>query len=285
MQDPTISYKASNALSRIWMKVPLLIRSIILGFGINTLGVGIWVLIFAQVDVPWSILLMSVVLFLYWKYFAGEWGPKSTQAFRRRCFRQISLDVSVWRWASSAAICAFLVIAVGWALTFRLVEFQPEIFKNARFLNDYSPWNAWSIILMASLVAGICEEIGFRGYIQVPLESKYGPLIGISITSMIFAVAHLHQAWATGAFVGIFAISFMLGYLAYSTNSLLPGILSHVSFDIVNFSYWWSDVMGTFNHKPIQMTGVDQHFIMVLAVVVISTIVFIISIVKILSNK
>ena len=55
------------------------------------------------------------------------------------------------------------------------------------------------IILVVSLVAGICEEIGFRGYMQTPLEQKYGPVAGISITSLVFVVVHLHQTWAGGA--------------------------------------------------------------------------------------
>ena len=130
---------------------------------------------------------------------------------------------------------------------------------------------------MASLVAGICEEIGYRGYMQAPLEQKYGPVAGISITSLVFAVAHIHQAWASGmvGMIVIFVISFMIGYLAYSTKSLLPGIIAHVSFDIINFSYWWSDVMGTFERKPVSMTGVDNHFIITLMVVLLSIILFI----------
>jgi len=138
---------------------------------------------------------------------------------------------------------------------------------------------------MASLVAGICEEIGYRGYMQAPLEKKYGPIVGISITSIVFVVVHIHQAWASGILLGIFAISFMLGYLAYSTKSLLPGIIAHVSFDIVNFSYWWSDVVGTFEHKPISMTGVDNHFIFTVMVVLLSIILFIVSIRKLLKLK
>jgi len=67
----------------------------------------------------------------------------------------------------------------------------------------------------------------------------------------------------------------MIGYLAYTTKSLLPGIIAHVSFDIINFSYWWSDIIGTFERKPISMTGVDNHFIITLMVVLLSIILFI----------
>jgi membrane protease YdiL (CAAX protease family) len=272
-------------INSIWMKVPLVVRSILLGFVINTLGVGIWVLLAKYIPFPWSVVPMGAILIIYWMYFSGKWKPSSTQDFRRFCIRHTNLKRGAWIWGLVAAFFIFLFVQSGWILTFRIVEFQPDLFKTARYLNDYPALTSWSIILMASMVAGICEETGFRGYMQAPLEKKYGPVAGISITSLMWAVAHLHQAWASGIFVGILVISFMIGYLAYSTNSLLPGIIAHVSFDIVNFSYWWSDVLGTFERRPISMTGVDTHFIITLTVVLLSFLLFIVAISKLLKMK
>lgn len=228
---------------------------------------------------------MGTILILFWMYFSGRWKPSNTQVFRRFCIRQIKLKRKVWVWGLIAAFFLFLFVTSGLILTFRIVEFQPDIFKTARYLNDFPAWTAWSIILMASLVAGICEEIGFRGYLQTPLEQKYGPVAGISITSLVFVVVHLHQAWASGILVQIFIISFMFGYLAYSSKSLLFGIIAHVTFDIINFSYWWSDVVGTFERKPISMTGVDTHLIITVMVVLLSIVLFIVAIRKLLKMK
>jgi len=267
----------SNAFGRIWMKIPLVVRSILLGFGVSSLGVGIWVLLVTYIPFPWSVVPMGAILILYWIYFSGKWDPSNTRVFRHFCMRQIKLKRPVWIWGLLAALLIVLFVNSGGILTFRIFEFQPEIFKTARFLNELPAWKAWPVILMASLVAGICEEIGYRGYMQAPLEQKYGPVAGISITSLVFAVAHIHQAWASGmlGMTVIFVISFMIGYLAYSTKSLLPGIIAHVTFDVINFSYWWSDVIGTFERKPISMTGVDNHFIITLMVALLSTILFI----------
>jgi membrane protease YdiL (CAAX protease family) len=275
----------SNAFGRLWMKVPLAVRSILLGFSVSSIGVGIWVLLVINIPAPWSVITMGLFLILIWMYFSGMWNPKNTQVFRRNCMRENSLKRPVWTWGLMASISIVLLLHFGWMLTFRLYEFQPEIFKTSRYLNDLPVWMSWSVIIMASLVAGICEEIGFRGYMQKPLEQKYGPVAGISITSLVFVVVHLHQAWASGMLLGIFAISFIIGYLAYSTNSLLPGIIAHVSFDIVNFSYWWSDVIGTFEHKPISMTGVDNHFIITITVVLLSIVLFLVAIRKLLKLK
>jgi membrane protease YdiL (CAAX protease family) len=285
MQQVKNSTYPSNAFGRFWMKIPLALRSILSGFAVSSLGVGIWVLLVTNVPVPWSVMVMGAVLILYWMYFSGKWNPFSTQASRRFRMRKINLKRPVWIWGLTASFFLFLFVNSGLVFTFRIVEFQPEIFKTARYFNDSPAWAAWSIILMASLVAGICEEIGFRGYIQAPLEQKYGAVVGISITSLVFVVVHLHQAWASGILVQIFVISFMLGYLAYATNSLLPGIIAHASFDIINFSYWWSDVVGTFERKPVSMTGVDSHFIITVMVVLLSVILFLVAIRKLLKLK
>ena len=267
------------------MKVSLILRSTLVGFGVSSIGIGIWLISATYMPMPWSVVAMAAILVIYWMYFSGRWKPKSTQAFRNTCIRQNSLKKTVWVWGLVAAFSIIVLLHWGFSLTFRFYEFQPEVFKTSSYLNDQPAWMSWPIIIMGSMVAGICEEIGYRGYMQKPLEQKYGPIAGISITSVIFVVIHLHQAWASGILVGIFAISFIIGLLAYATNSLLPGIIAHVSFDIVNFSYWWSDVAGTFEHKPISVTGMDNHFIITVMVILIAIIAFTVAILKLLRIK
>ncbi|MGI9552367.1 MAG: CPBP family glutamic-type intramembrane protease, partial [Aurantibacter sp.] len=193
-QEKKINYP-SNAFGRFWMKVPLTVRSILIGFGVSSLGVSIWTIVVMSLPGPWSVLLMGTILIFFWMYFSGKWKPSSTQAFRRFCTRKIKLERSVWIWGLSAAFLIFLSLNASFMLTFRIVEFQPEIFKNLSFINDFEALQAWSIIIGISMTAGICEEIGYRGYLQKPLEQKYGPVVAISISSIIFIAIHLHQAW------------------------------------------------------------------------------------------
>jgi len=276
----------SNAFGRFWMKLPLVLRSILIGFGVTTLGVVIWGLMVTNIPLAWSFVPMGAILILYWMYFSGKWNPSTTRVFRRFCMRHTKLKRPVWIWGLVGAFFLFILWHSCLIFTFRIVEFQPEIFKIFRDINTSPSWTSWSLILMGSLVAGICEEIGYRGYMQAPLEQKYGPVAGISITSLVFVVVHLHQAWASGpVLVQLFVTSFMIGYLAYATKSLIPGIIAHVTLDIINFSYWWSDVIGTFERKPISMTGVDNHFIITVMVVVLSTILFVVAIRKLLKLK
>ena len=221
----------------------------------------------------------------FWMYFSGSWNPVSTQEFRKFCFRQVKLKKDVWIWGMIGSLGFFGIVNLNWVLTFRFVQFEPETYKTAVFLNDMPLGLAWAAIIMSSLVAGIIEEIGFRGYMQTPLEKKYGAFKGILITAIIFFIAHLHQAWTNSIEIQIIIISIMIGYLAYATNSLIPGIIAHVLFDIVNFSYWWSDVIGTFRHQPLSITGIDKHFIISVAIFLFATVVFLISIRKLLKLK
>jgi membrane protease YdiL (CAAX protease family) len=115
-------------------------------------------------------------------------------------------------------------------------------------------------IVMSSLVAGICEEVGFRGYMQVPLEKRYGPVVAIAITSLMFVILHLNQAWAPPVLLHLLALGALFGVLAYASGSLIPSIVAHVAIDIVDFAYWWSDVAGRFDMQTIAKTGIDVHF-------------------------
>jgi hypothetical protein len=46
--------------------------------------------------------------------------------------------------------------------------------------------------------------------------------------------------------------------------------------DICNFSFWWTDLGGQFNKETLAHTGLDSHFILWLAVLVLSLTSFII---------
>jgi membrane protease YdiL (CAAX protease family) len=119
----------------------------------------------------------------------------------------------------------------------------------------------WIIIVMSSVVAGICEETGFRGYMQVPLEKKFGPVTAIFITSILFTLIHLSHSWAAPILPHIFFASLLLGLLAYQSGSLFPGIIGHSILDIFDYRIWWSNITGGFNKKTVFVTGIDLHFI------------------------
>ena len=255
-------FQVFTGLKRIWKKIPLVIRAIISGFLVSTIGVFTWVLAATFIPGPWLFPVMIILLWLYLRYFSGSWAPGSTAQSRKMSFRKVKLTGRVWKWSIIAGLLIVLFEQSGLVVTFRIIEFPADRFlEEYSFLGNIPVWMAWGVIFFTSAVAGICEETGFRGYMQLPIEKKYGPVTAIVIVSVVFVIVHLHQAWAGPIIFQIFLISVTFGLLAYYTGSLIPGIISHTIMDICNFSFWWSDLGKQFNEQPISKVGIDLNFL------------------------
>lgn len=268
---------SASSIVRLWERIPIVARAIVVGFLVFAIvGSVAWMAIVILIPAPWSIGAMAIVLWVYLRYVSGSWWPKATTESRRVRFRATKLPMRVWKWSLIAALLAAVLLESSLVVTFRIIEFRAEAWALAYDFADAPIWQVWGFILMAALVAGITEEVGFRGYMQVPLEGRYGPAIGITIVSIMFVVLHLNQAWAGGGgiLIMLFGISAVWGVLARVSGSLIPGMISHTVADIVNFSYWWTDVAGAFDKRPISETGIDSHFILWIAVFVASLALF-----------
>ncbi len=264
---------SDSPIIRLWQRIPVLIRAIVSGVFVTFVGVGAWLLCLAVIPAPWSAVVMGGILWLYWKYFSGSWWPRSTAEARNQNFRAAKLSAVVWKWGLAGTFLFVVILQSSAVLTFRLIEFPAE--ASADYGLDALPvWVAWITIIMASLVAGVCEEIGFRGYMQVPLEERYGPVVGITIVSIMFTVFHLNQAWAQPVLFQIFAISTLFSILAYTSGSLIPSIIGHTIMDIFNFAFWWTDLAGDFEWQTIAVTGIDLLFITAVLTFVVSLVLF-----------
>lgn len=266
----------TGTFKKIWLRIPLVIRAILTGLLISTLGVATWTIIGMNLPMPWSFILMIPLLVIYLLYFSGKFKPESTKNIRVLNFRRIALPRRIWILSLLAAAFIVLIEQSGLVVTFRLNDFPAEQFSmEYSFIESIPPWAGWLAIIMISLVAGICEEVGFRGYMQVPLEKKYSPVLAISIVSVVFVLMHLHQAWSGPILVHIFVLSVLFGTIAYFSQSLIPGIIAHFVMDVCNFAFWWTDLGGQFDREPIQSIGMDIHFILWLIVLISSLIAFV----------
>lgn len=79
-------------------------------------------------------------------------------------------------------------------------------------------------LIVIALVAGVCEEVLFRGAIQRGFEIL-GAKKSILITAFLFSIMHLDFQ----KFVGIFILGAFIGFLVYRTNSLYAGIVAHAT--------------------------------------------------------
>jgi membrane protease YdiL (CAAX protease family) len=267
--------KLLNQAAIAWNKIPLIIRSVFTGFVVSSVGIAIWSLLLPTIAPPWSIFPMVIALWAYLKFFSGSWGSKKSMETRRIRFRATKLRSITWRWGLVAAILFVVIVQASFVITFRLMTFPAERFTADYKILDRMPlWIAWVALIMGSVVAGICEETGFRGYMQQPLEKKYGPGVAIIITSFIFMLVHLSHSWALPILPHIFFASVLLGILAYKSGSLIPGIIGHSILDIFDYSVWWSDITGGFQKQTIFKTGIDLHFVVWCLVLLLALFIF-----------
>ena len=134
-------------------------------------------------------------------------------------------------------------------------------------------------MVISAISAGICEETGFRGYMQLPIEQRHGAPVAILISSLFFLVLHLTKGWATLGMVPIvFGAGMLLGLLAWSSGSLIFSMIGHVVMDIGLFAYWRTGIAGDFTARPITETGVDQPFLIACAALATSLVIVLLAI-------
>jgi membrane protease YdiL (CAAX protease family) len=217
--------------------------------------------------------------FLWWT--GGGGPPHTTKPARATAFRRGRLSPTQWFWGVIAALFFAATIHASIVLLFRFVSFPMAAFRHGYDVS-FIPTQPlrWLAVVVSATSAGICEETGFRGYMQRPIEQRYGPPVAILISSLFFIALHLTKAWATPGMVPIvFGAGVLLGLLAWSSRSLIPGMIGHVVMDIGLFAYWWTGIAGDFTARTITDTGVDRPFVIACAAFTIAlfTLLFAIS--------
>ena len=92
----------------------------------------------------------------------------------------------------------------------------------------------WLIAVLLIFPIGPGEELYWRGLIQRTFAEKYGSNFGLIIASLAYALVHLptlNPPLIMTAFIG----GLVWGSLYKFTNSLVPGIVSHVLWDLMIF--------------------------------------------------
>jgi membrane protease YdiL (CAAX protease family) len=264
----------------LWTKLPVLLRAIICGILIALTAANVWPLLLLNVGVPLATIAETIFLTLYLWWASGGGPPRRIQVARATAFRHRRLSPRQWVWGLVGALFFAATIHASIVLLFRLVPFPMPAFRRGY---DFSfipslPLK-WLAVVVSATSAGICEETGFRGYMQRPIELRHSPPVAILISSLFFTAVHLTKDWATAGLVPvIFGAGVLLGLLAWSSQSLIPGMLGHILMDIGLFAYWWTGIAGDFTARPISENGVDQAFLIASAALAISLFMVLIAI-------
>jgi len=93
----------------------------------------------------------------------------------------------------------------------------------------------------SSVAAFAFEESAFRGYMQTPIERRYGVLPAILVNGTIFGLLHFpnHPADVLTMLPYYIAVSAVYGGLTWAANSILPALVLHSGGDVWSLGRLW----------------------------------------------
>ena len=269
--------------------VPVIIRAIVGGLLVGMIPANVWLVLLVVLKLPVPVAVGAELLFLsvYVWWASGGGRPTQFRAIRADYFRVRHLSGMQWVWGLLAALSFAVTVHAAIVLLFRFVPYPAAAFRQGYDIS-YIPTRQLQYLacVVSALSAGVCEEIGFRGYMQRPIEKRYGAFLAILVSSLLFTLLHLTKGWALIGMVPIvFGAGLLLGTLARASGTLWFGILGHWLMDIGLFIFWWTQVAGTFHQLPVFETGIDQPFILECAVFAAALTVVLSSILKLLQLR
>lgn len=237
MPDPQSSF-----VLKVWKRIPVLIRAVLMGFAVLLVGVLPWsglvaVNVKMSPSIPWAVPPMALYGWLLVKYLNGWGWPRSTAELRRLDLRLRPLSRGVWLWSLAAGGSGASALLVLGFVGLRLGTVRAAAFDQYAQLAAHPAWSVFLLLLMSAIVAGTVEEAAFRGYMQAPIERRHGIVPAIGTVGIIYYAAHFAPLASLPLF---FLGAVVFGLLAYLTGSILPGIILHAGVDTVSFLWSWS---------------------------------------------
>lgn len=171
---------------------------------------------------PWGVPVVAIYLWHFWRYLNGLGKPIATSDFRKNSLRARKLSADQWIWSLLAGGIGIVALVVFLRLLNRMIVLPEQ--KMPDFTN-IPPTTVYVLLFAAAPIAGIIEEAAFRGYMQGPIEKRYGLIVAILITGTMFAVAHLDFTLLLWPYY--VAVAAIYGTVAYLTKSILPSIVLH----------------------------------------------------------
>ncbi|MEP6636094.1 MAG: CPBP family intramembrane glutamic endopeptidase [Acidobacteriota bacterium] len=183
---------------------------------------------------PWAVPLTALYLWFFWRYLNGAGPPETTAEERHASLRANRVSFRVWAWSLLAGGLGIVALVIALRVANRMILLPQQQLPD---LTQVPKFTILSLLLMAAPVAGIVEEAAFRGYMQRPIEQRYGLVIAILVTGTMFAVAHLEFTLVLWPYY--VAVAAIYGTISYLTDSILPAVVLHTSGNIYsNIDLW-----------------------------------------------
>ncbi len=106
---------------------------------------------------------------------------------------------------------------------------------SSQYVEKFRQVHPLLIALCFSLIPAASEEWFFRGMLQRALLKEWKPRTAIVASSVLFGVFHILSSSAVSLdrFLPTMLIGLLLGYLAFRSRSILPGIILHATHNAI----------------------------------------------------
>ena len=176
-----------------------------------------WKLLAAVVSTQLLLILLPTLLL------AKSAGWNWTETFSLRRARGPLLLAATLIGAGLAPWAGFLYTAqeAWWPRDPDTAKQQTELFLSSLSAHPFLT------VIVVGLLAGICEEMLFRGPVQASLLRRVPPWIAIIFAAVLFSAAHLDlHGLVMRAGLGV-----LLGWMVWRSGSIFPAMLAHAAFD------------------------------------------------------
>jgi membrane protease YdiL (CAAX protease family) len=216
-------------------------RAILIGLAVSVAGLLPQALIYQanlrySASIPWGAPLTALYLWVFWRYLNGGGLPRSTAEERRASLRAKHLPGNVWAWALVAGGLGLVALVLAFRVGNRLMLLPYQDYQD---FPNVSALTVVSLLVVGAAGAAIVEEAAFRGYMQGPIERRYGLVVAILVTGTTFTITHLHYTlflWLLPHYVAVAAI---YGTVTYLTQSILPSVVLHTGWNLYsNLDAW-----------------------------------------------
>lgn len=115
-------------------------------------------------------------------------------------------------------------------------------------------------LVITAFIAGICEEILFRGFILHLLASRLGLYWAVGITSVLFSLVHIANPWYDAiCFLNIVLLALIFSTMVIRTGNLYFGMAMHISWNLFDNYILGTEASGNTPHSlySVQLTGAD----------------------------
>lgn len=156
--------------------------------------------------------------------------------------RRATLQALGWRpvahrwlvWTIPLAIAAYVLVVIAGVIVDQLIpqahNGQPQAVRDA-----FGQYHLLAVVAV-SVIAPFAEETLFRGFIYGWLRGRVAPWMAISVSALVFALAHGELA----LLAPIFVLGCLLAVVYERSGSLYPGMVIHALFNLIGVTLIFS---------------------------------------------